>query len=446
MTNTLTNKQRQSLKNAAAGRQAEDLSAAIPLPEMGKLAKHAAAVLAAADTGRKNSALANMAEQLLLRQEEILAANAEDLARARQNGMSDAFLDRLTLSEKRIADMAEGIRALIELPDPIGEEMARWRAAEDIEIIQTRVPIGVIGIIYEARPNVTADAAAICLKCGNAVILRGGSDALASNLSVAAALREGLAAADLPRDCVQIVADTSHRAADELMRLNEYLDVLIPRGGAGLIKTVLAKATVPVIETGSGNCHIYIEETAQPEMARDIVLNARVQRPAVCNSAEKLLIDAACAEKLLPEVASALAEAGVELRCCPQSLAILQAAGIAAIPAAGDDWGTEYNALIMACKVVADCGEAVAHINRFGTRHSECIVTENSQAAAFFQRNVDAAAVYVNASTRFTDGFQFGFGAEIGISTQKLHARGPMGLLAMTSYKYLINGTGQIRP
>lgn len=423
----------------------EDLREKIAVEELGRRAKAASLELAAADGDSRNRALACMAEQLLAAQAAILAANRADMAKAREGGMSAAFLDRLALSAERLAAMAAGIRELCALPDPLGEELARWQTGAGLEIIQKRVPLGVVGIIYEARPNVTADAAAICLKCGNAVVLRGGSDALASNLAVAAALREGLAAAGLPRDCVLPVADTSRAAVERLMQLKEYLDVLIPRGGAGLIKSVLAQATVPVIETGAGNCHIYVEKTADPQMAAAICLNAKVQRPAVCNSAETLLVDAACAGEILPLLGRRLAEAGVELRCCERSLALLERAGVPAKPATEEDWGREYNALIMACRLVADCREAVAHINRYGTRHSEAIVTNDPSCAAYFQQNVDAAAVYVNASTRFTDGFEFGFGAEIGISTQKLHARGPMGLAAMTTYKYLINGTGQVR-
>ncbi len=303
-----------------------------------------------------------------------------------------------------------------------------------------------VGIIYEARPNVTADAAGICLKSGNAAILRGGSDALRSSLAVGEALRRGIAAAGLPPDAVQVVADPGRESANQLMHLKEFIDVLIPRGGAGLIQTVLCEATVPVIETGAGNCHIYVEKTADPDWAENILLNAKVQRPAVCNAAETLLVDRALADTLLPRLARALQKAGVEVRGCAETCAALERAGLAAVPATAEDFYTEYNDLIIACKLVADTAEAVAHINRCGTRHSECIVTQDQAAAAYFQSAVDAAAVYVNASTRFTDGFQFGFGAEIGISTQKLHARGPMGLLAMTTYKYLINGAGQTRP
>ncbi len=418
----------------------------IDIYEMGRRAKEVSRSLAAATSAQKDEALRQMAAALLAEKAEILAANELDLRHGEETGISRAFMDRLALSEKRLQDMADGLLALCALPDPIGEEMARWRAAEDIEIVQQRVPIGVIGIIYEARPNVTADAAGICLKCGNAVMLRGGSDAINSNLAVAAALRHGLARAGLPEDSVQVLADTSRETAAAMMTLNEYIDVLIPRGGAGLIQAVLRQATVPVIETGSGNCHVYVESTAKADMARNIVLNAKVQRPAVCNSAETLLIDEACAPELLPKLAAALIDCGVEIRGCAKTCELLQKAGLPVVAATEEDWATEYSDLIMACRVVADYKQAVEHINKYNTRHSECIVTENAEAARYFQAMVDAAAVYVNASTRFTDGVQFGFGAEIGISTQKLHARGPMGLIAMTSYKYLINGQGQVRP
>ena len=424
---------------------AEGAAAERYIHSLGIKAKEVALLLAEATTGQKNAALGAMAEALLAQEQEILSANAADLARAEAGGMPAAFIDRLTLTHQRLVDMADGLLALAGLPDPVGEEIARWQAAQGIEVVQKRVPIGVVGIIYEARPNVTADAAGICLKTGNAVILRGGSDAIESNLAVAAALRQGIAAVGLPQDAVQVVADTSRTAANVMMRLNSCIDVLIPRGGAGLIQAVLRQASVPVIETGAGVCHIFVEASADAQMAADIVLNAKVQRPAVCNAAETLLIDAAAADRVLPIIAAALQQAGVEIRGCARTGEILAAAGMDCCAAAEADWAAEYGDLVIACRVVDGCADAVAHINRYGTRHSEAIITQDKAAAAFFQSRVDAAAVYVNASTRFTDGFQFGFGAEIGISTQKLHARGPMGLLAMTSYKYLINGEGQTR-
>lgn len=409
---------------------------------LGRQAKAASLVLAAAPSEQKNQALHQMAAALLDNETTILAANQLDLQNAQRMDMPPAFLDRLKLDDKRLREMAGGLLALCELPDPIGQEMAHWQAAgSGIEIVQKRVPLGVIGLIYEARPNVTSDAAGICLKTGNAVLLRGGSDALQSNQAITQALRQGVQKAGLPADSVQLLTDTSREAAKNMMQLNQYIDVLIPRGGAGLIQSVLQQATVPVIETGSGNCHIYVEASAQPQMAIDIILNAKVQRPAVCNAAETLLIDAACAPKLLPQIAAALQKAGVEIRGCQRTQEIIKNC----VSANDTDWATEYGSLTLACRVVENYQEAVTHINKYNTRHSEAIITENPAAAAYFQQNVDAAAVYVNASTRFTDGFQFGFGAEIGISTQKLHARGPMGLLAMTSYKYLINGSGQIR-
>ncbi len=408
---------------------------------LGRQAKAASLVLAAAPSEQKNQALHQMAAALLDNEAAILNANQLDLQSAQRMGMSPAFMDRLKLDDKRLREMAGGLLALCELPDPVGQEMARWQASAGIEIVQKRVPLGVIGLIYEARPNVTSDAAGICLKTGNAVLLRGGSDALQSNQAITQALRQGVQATGLPADAVQLLTDTSREAAKAMMQLNQYIDVLIPRGGAGLIQSVLQQATVPVIETGSGNCHIYVEASAQPQMAIDIILNAKVQRPAVCNAAETLLIDAACAPQLLPQIAVALQKASVEIRGCQRTQEIIRDC----VPATDKDWSTEYGALTLACRVVENYQEAVAHINTYNTRHSEAIITENPEAAAYFQQHVDASAVYVNASTRFTDGFQFGFGAEIGISTQKLHARGPMGLLAMTSYKYLINGTGQIR-
>ncbi len=408
---------------------------------LGRQAKAASLVLAAAPSEQKNQALHQMAAALLDNETAILSANQLDLQSAQRMGMSPAFMDRLKLDDKRLREMAGGLLALCELPDPVGQEMARWQASAGIEIVQKRVPLGVIGLIYEARPNVTSDAAGICLKTGNAVLLRGGSDALQSNQAITQALRQGVQATGLPADAVQLLTDTSREAAKAMMQLNQYIDVLIPRGGAGLIQSVLQQATVPVIETGSGNCHIYVEASAQPQMAIDIILNAKVQRPAVCNAAETLLIDAACAPQLLPQIAAALQKAGVEIRGCQRTQEIIKDC----VPATDQDWSTEYGALTLACRVLENYQEAVAHINAYNTRHSEAIITENPDAAAYFQQHVDASAVYVNASTRFTDGFQFGFGAEIGISTQKLHARGPMGLLAMTSYKYLINGAGQIR-
>ena len=409
--------------------------------ELGERARAAAPNLARADAAARNACLREMASGLRAACGAILEANGRDMAAAREHGTSRAMLDRLYLDERRIEEMAGGLLAIADLPDPIGGTVARWRRPNGLEIAQVRVPLGVVGMIYEARPNVTVDAAGLCLKTGNAVILRGGSEALESNRALVAVLRQAVARAGLPVDAVQLVDDPGREAARALMRLSGYLDVLIPRGGAGLIQTVVENATVPTIETGVGNCHVYVDEGCDHEMAERIVVNAKCQRPAVCNAMETLLVHEAEAPAFLPRIAKALRERGVELRGCPRTLALVPEAK----PATEEDWATEYLDLILAVKVVASLDEALAHIARYGTKHSEAIVTRDYARARRFLREVDAAAVYVNASTRFTDGFQFGFGAEIGISTQKLHARGPMGLEALTSVKYEICGDGQIR-
>lgn len=413
--------------------------------EIGRAAKAASYKLAVATTEQKNQALLNMAEELEKNFDDIMEANTQDMANAMANDKPKPFLDRLMLTEKRISDMAAGLRALVDLPDPVGKVQRTWTGAQGIEISRVSVPMGVIGIIYEARPNVTADGAGICLKTGNAVILRGGSDAVNSNLIIGRVLAKGAAQAGLPEESVQVVADTGRETANQMMTLNEYIDLLIPRGGKGLIQSVLKNATVPVIETGAGNCHVFVDESANLKKAVDIIINAKVQRPSVCNSVESLLVAESIAERALPVIAESLRKAEVEIRGCEKTVAILSADGFAVKPATEEDFYTEYNSLIISCKVVADVNEAVEHINEHGTHHSDCIVTENKENAASFQRGVDSAAVYVNASTRFTDGEQFGFGAEIGISTQKLHARGPMALEEMTSYKYLVTGDGQAR-
>ena len=413
--------------------------------EIGKAAKAASYKLAAATTEQKNQALLNMAEELEKNFDDIMEANTLDMANAMANDKPKAFLDRLMLTEQRIDDMAAGLRALVDLPDPVGNVQRTWTATQGIEISKVSVPMGVIGIIYEARPNVTADGAGICLKTGNAVILRGGSDAINSNLIIGRVLAKGAARAGLPEESVQVVADTGRETANKMMTLNEYISLLIPRGGKGLIQSVLQNATVPVIETGAGNCHVFVDETANLKKAVDIIMNGKIQRPAVCNSVESLLVAESIAERALPVIAEDLSKAKVEIRGCEKAVAILSGNGFAVQPATEEDFYTEYNSLIISIKVVADVNEAVEHINEHGTHHSDCIVTENKENAAIFQRGVDSAAVYVNASTRFTDGEQFGFGAEIGISTQKLHARGPMGLEEMTSYKYLVTGNGQVR-
>lgn len=413
------------------------------LENMGKRAKMSARLLAVAGTARKNAALEAIADALLAQEADILEANRTDMERAAAGGMSQSMLDRLQLTSARIAGMADGIRQIVALTDPVGEIVEGFRRPNGLKIQKTRVPLGVLGIIYEARPNVTSDAAALCLKAGNAVILRGGKEALASNQAIVRAIRQGLADSGLPVDAVQLVEDTSRETAVAMMRLNRYIDVLIPRGGGGLIQSVVQNATVPVIETGVGNCHIYIDRAADLDMAADIVFNAKVSRPSVCNAAETLLVHADVAEKVLPLIAVQLHKANVELRCCERAAAILN--DFPVVPATEADWATEFLDTILAIRVVDSLSEAMAHIALYGTGHSECIVTDSQSAAERFTTAVDAAAVYVNASTRFTDGGEFGMGAEIGISTQKLHARGPMGLRELTTVKYVIIGSGQVR-
>ncbi len=411
------------------------------LNTLGKKAKSASRILAVTGTAAKNAALLAAADALLAHTDEILAANTRDLEAGKAAGLRESLLDRLALSPERIAGMAGGIRKVAALPDPVGQLVEGHTLPNGIQLSKVRVPMGVIGIIYEARPNVTSDAAALCLKAGNAVILRGGKEAFESNKAVTKVMREALAGAGLPEDCVALVEDTSRETATALMRLNAYLDVLIPRGGGGLIRSVVENATVPVIETGVGNCHVYVEQSADVQMAANIVFNAKTQRPSVCNAAESLLVDAAIAGKALPVIAERLSAKKVELRGCPETCRILPNA----LPACEEDYDTEFLDYILSVKVVSGVEEAVAHINAHGTGHSECIVTGSYEAAQRFTDGVDAAAVYVNASTRFTDGEEFGLGAEIGISTQKLHARGPMGLLELTSTKYILRGSGQIR-
>ena len=411
------------------------------LISMGQKAKEASYELGVASPGQKNEALTFMAEELIKAKEEIIKANEIDRQNAIKKGITDALLDRLSLDDSRIESMAQGLLDIVKLQDPVGEVTNMWQMPNGLEIGQKRVPIGVLGIIYESRPNVTSDAAGLCLKSGNAVILRGASDAINSNKAVAKALVAGIKRSGLPQDCVQLLEDTSRETAREMMRLNNYIDVLIPRGGAGLIKSVVQNATVPVIETGTGNCHIFVDETADLEMAKAIVLNAKVQRPGVCNAAEKLLVHEAVANEFLPTIVKALRENGVEVRGCDKAQAIVDDIKVIEEP----EWHQEYLDLIIAVKVVKDVDEAIKHINKYNTGHSESIVTESYKNSQKFLQRVDAAAVYVNASTRFTDGGEFGFGGEIGISTQKLHARGPMGLKELTTSKYIIFGDGQIR-
>ena len=408
---------------------------------LGQNAKEASYDLGIASTTEKNNALELMAKALLNNKQEIIDENKKDLDKAIEKGTSEAMLDRLSLNEDRIADMAKGLMELIALDDPIGEVIEMWKRPNGIQIGKQRVPMGVIGIIYEARPNVTCDAAGLCLKTGNAVILRGGSEAINSNKAIVKVLREAVKEAGLPEFSIQLVEDTSRETATKMMKLNEYIDVLIPRGGAGLIQAVVKNATVPVIETGVGNCHIYIDEVCDFEMAKNIIVNAKTSRPAVCNAAEKMLINEKIADEFLPIIIEALREKGVEIRGDEKVKSIIPDV----ILTNEEDWDKEYLDYIIAAKIVKDVNEAITHINKYGSGHSEAIVTDSYMNSQKFLNKVNAAAVYVNASTRFTDGGEFGFGAEIGISTQKLHARGPMGLKELTTIKYIIYGNGQIR-
>ena len=400
-------------------------------------AKKASMLLASATECERNAALEAMAKALVERSAEIIAANERDIENAKANGMGSAMLDRLTLTEERITAIANSVRKVIALPDPLAY-CEKWTRPNGLEITKKRVPFGVIAIIYEARPNVTADAAALCIKSGNAVVLRGGKEAIESNKAIAGVLSSALESVNLPKESVSIVSDTSRETANQLMKMKGYVDLLIPRGGKSLIRSVVENATVPVIETGAGNCHVYFDADADTETALNVIENAKCSRPSVCNAAENLLVHEAVAEKLLPLVKERLSN--VELRGCEKTCGIIDIK-----PADDEDFYTEYNDYILSIKVVGGVAEAVEHINAHGTGHSEAIITENADNALCFCNNIDAAAVYVNASTRFTDGEEFGFGAEIGISTQKMHARGPMGLAEMTTYKYVINGKGQIR-
>ena len=412
------------------------------LQEQGRLAKAASYTLATAGTARKNAALEAIAKTLSERKNEWLSANAGDVAAAREAGMRPAMLDRLTLTEERIDGIVEAVREVIALPDPIGRVDKMETRPNGLIIGRRRVPLGVAAIIFEARPNVTVDAAALCLKSGNVCILRGGKEAIRSNRKAAELMRAALKSAGLPEDCVSLVQDTSHETASELMHLDGYVDVLIPRGGAGLIRAVAREASVPVIRTGEGVCHIYIDSEADLDMGAEILYNAKCSRPSVCNAAECLLVQEDVAEAFLKKAVPLLDKHKVELRCDEKSLAIL---GNRAVPAAESDWDAEYDDYILAVRTVKDLEEAVRFINAHGTGHSEAIITANYFKAQRFLDAVDAAAVYVNASTRFTDGGEFGLGAEIGISTQKMHARGPMGLEELTSCKYVIYGEGQVR-
>ncbi|MCI8628073.1 MAG: glutamate-5-semialdehyde dehydrogenase [Firmicutes bacterium] len=411
------------------------------LLEMAKLAKQSSVLLATLPTPIKNKALSKSAEALLEGMDKILQANQKDVEAAKIAGIKGAFIDRLTLTKERIVSMADGLKQVASFNDPVGEVTFMKTLDNGLIIGQKRVPMGVIGIIFEARPNVTADAFGLCLKSGNAVILRGGKEAITSNKMIVELFQQTLEKEGLPKECVQIVKDTNRETANEMMRLNGYLDVLIPRGGAGLIKNVVENSTVPVIQTGIGNCHVYVDESADLQKAARIVINAKTQRPGVCNACESLLVHKNIAEKFMPEIGKALQSKNVEIRGDKATMDLVKGA----VAATEQDWATEYEDYIISAKVVENIDEAIAHIRKYTTGHSEAIVTENYTNAQRFLNEIDAAAVYVNASTRFTDGGQFGFGAEIGISTQKLHARGPMGLKELTTTKYIIYGDGQIR-
>ena len=411
------------------------------LLQLGINAKEAENTMRTITTDQKNQVLAAVAGHLVESTDKLLEANAVDVANAKQNHMPEGLVDRLMLSPERIEGMAEGLRQLVALEDPIGEVTGMKKRPNGLLIGQKRVPLGVVGIIYEARPNVTADAFGLCFKTGNVVILKGGSDAIHSNAAIVDCIRESLKACGVTENAIQLIADTSRETAAEFMKMNEYVDVLIPRGGKGLIKAVVNQSTIPVIETGTGNCHIYVDESADLDMAVNIILNAKTQRVGVCNACESLLVHGNIKEKLLPVLAKKLKEKHVEMRADKEAHELMPGS----VDATEEDWGTEYLDYILSIKVVYSVDEAIAHINRYNTGHSEAIITNDYTNAQKFLDEVDAAAVYVNASTRFTDGFEFGYGAEIGISTQKLHARGPMGLLALTTTKYIIYGNGQIR-
>ncbi|MGN0350493.1 MAG: glutamate-5-semialdehyde dehydrogenase [Roseburia sp.] len=420
------------------------------LEQICQSAKNVAGKMGALGTNTKNETLCHVAEALVADTETILAANAKDIENGKKNGMPPALLDRLLLDEKRIRQMSEGLLQIATLDDPIGEVLYEKTRPNGLRIGKKRVPLGVVGIIYEARPNVTADAFGLCFKTGNVVILKGGSDAIFSNMAIVASIRRALKEKDLPEEAVSLIEDTSRETAAAFMKMNEYVDVLIPRGGAGLIRAVVNQATIPVIETGTGNCHIYVDETADLDMAIDIIMNAKTQRIGVCNACESLVIHESVVENLMPKLVKRLQTKEVELRgdetiyeaSCQEKAGINPAL---IKKATEEDWGTEYLDYIISAKTVTSIEEAIAHINRYNTGHSEAIVTQDYAHAEQFLNEIDAACVYVNASTRFTDGFEFGFGAEIGISTQKLHARGPMGLEALTSTKYIIRGNGQVR-
>ena len=411
------------------------------LEEMGQKAACAKYIMQSLSSEKKDKALNKIVEAFLARKEEILAANAKDIKAGEENGMHPGLLDRLRLTEERIAAMSEGLLQISKLVDPLGEVLEHFERPNGLRIDKVRVPLGVIGIIYESRPNVTADAFGLCFKTGNVVILKGGSDALHSNIAISDIIRETLAEEGITEDAVQLIADTDRQVTKDFMKLNQYVNVLIPRGGAGLIRTVVENSSIPVIETGTGNCHIYIDKEADIQKAVPIIINAKTQRIGVCNACESLVIHEEIAEKILPHLAEALRTKNVEMRADARIRELVPDC----IEVKEEDYSTEYLDYIISMKTVSSVEEAISHINRYSTGHSEAIITENEETARTFLAQIDSACVYVNASTRFTDGFEFGFGAEIGISTQKLHARGPMGLKELTSYKYTIIGDGQIR-
>mgnify|MGYP003396911828 FL=1 len=411
---------------------------------LGSNAKKASVKIASASTGEKNVILENIAKALRENAGRIIEANKLDISKAKENGISDVMVDRLMLDEKRINAIADAVVALTKLGNPVGQVVGGHTHPNGMKIEKVRVPLGVIGIIYESRPNVTVDAAALCIKSGNSTILRGGKEAINSNILLVEIMREAIEKSGFPKDIVAIIEDTSRDVANEFMRCNKYVDVLIPRGGAGLINACVMNATVPVIETGTGNCHIFIDASADKEMAINITNNGKTQRPSVCNAVESLLVHKDIAEEILPLIKAKLDEHDVEIRGCEKTLSILGESDKVKL-ATEEDYDTEFLGYILSCKVVDDIDEAIEHISKYTTHHSECIITENFRNAEKFLGSIDAAAVYVNASTRFTDGEVFGLGAEIGISTQKLHARGPMGLSELTTIKYLIRGNGQIR-
>ena len=406
-----------------------------------KNAKTASKFLNTVEQTKKNNALLNIAEELIKNSDYICKENEKDLAKAKDNGISDVMLDRLKLTPERIEGIADGVRKIVALPDPVGEVVSMTKRPNGLMIGKKRVPLGVVGVIYESRPNVTVDTAALCLKSSNAVVLRGGSEAFYSNLALSAIMKDAIEKAGIPRDAITFVENTSRDVATQMMKLNEYIDVLIPRGGAGIIKAVVNNATIPVIETGVGNCHIYVDDECDMDMAVKIIINAKTSRPSVCNAIETVLINKNIDDTFYKKLENALNEKNVEIRACEYTSKKMPSAKLAT----DDDYATEFLDFILAIKSVDSIDEAISHIDMYGTKHSEAIITDSYKKANKFQESVDAAAVYVNASTRFTDGFEFGFGAEIGISTQKIHARGPMGLNELTTFKYIISGDGQIR-